>query len=101
MSIMRPSIAQVPLSPCERTGVGVVTRGGGEVGGAAPTVGVSSVIPGRVERERGGPVDELLQHLLARYGQSSSLGDGLRVGLDGLVVGVAEDGRQETGSQGR
>ena len=100
MSIIAPSIAQVSLSPSEWSRVLIVTLvgGGGKVGG--DTMGVATV-PRRVERERGGAVDQLLQHLLARHGQSPSLGHGLRVGLDGLRVGVAEDGRQNTGSQRR
>ena len=52
------------------------------------------------QRERGGSMDELLQHLLTGDRQSSSLGcRGVSVALDGLRVGAPEDGREKAGAQ--
>ena len=105
LSVVVPPIAQVSLSPGEWSGVLVVASvwGGAEVGGEAG--GVVATVTGGVEGEGRGTVDQLLQHLLARHRQSSSLGNGSsevsRVGLDGLRVGAPEDGRQNTGSQRR
>lgn len=105
LSVVVPPIAQVSLSPGEWTRVLVVASvwGGAEVGGEAG--GVVATVTGGVKGEGGGTVDQLLQHLLARHRQSSSLGNGSsevsRVGLDGLRVGAPEDGRQNTGSERR
>ena len=90
---VRPAVAEVPLPP----GVGpslVLVR-------AARGRGVQSPVPRRAHQgQRGGPVDQLLQHLLAGDGQSSSLGGrGVSVALDGLRVGAPEDGREQAGAQ--
>ena len=62
---------------------------------------MESSVPGRAHQgERGGTVDQVLQHLLAGHRQSSSLrGRSVSVALDGLRVGAPEDGRQEAGAQ--
>jgi hypothetical protein len=58
-------------------------------------------VPGRGDQgQRGGSVDELLQHLLAGDREASSLGcRRVAVALDGLRVGAPEDGREEGGAQ--
>ena len=59
---------------------------------------VTAPVPGRAHQGQGrGPVDQVLQHLLAGDRQSSSLG-GRSVSVS---VRVAEDGGQEAGAQSR
>ena len=59
---------------------------------------VTAPVPGRAHQGQGrGPVDQVLQHLLAGDRQSSSLG-GRSVSVS---VRVAEDGGQEAGAQRR
>ena len=95
-----PAVTQVALSPrvWPRVLIMWLMRGGG-VGVSSPEEGVTPhvPVPGGGEGDGGGPVHQLLQHLLAGHGEAPALGGrAVPLALDGLGVGVAEDRGQDT-----